>query len=145
MLEIKQILARLPHRYPFVYVDKVVEIKENSSIMTIKNITINEHFFQGHFPNYPVVPGVIIIEALAQTCGILISISENLTREDIYFLAAIESAKFKKPVVPGDVLIMSAEVVKKRAGLWKFKVRATVNEQDACVAVLTNIKAPYDT
>ena len=104
--DIRKILDTLPHRYPFILVDKVISLVPNEKITAIKNVTINEEFFVGHFPNYPVMPGVLIIEALAQTAGILSFKSMNETADDntLYFFVGIDNCRFKKPVVPGDVL-----------------------------------------
>ena len=111
-LDIRKILDTLPHRYPFILVDKVISLVPNETITAIKNVTINEEFFQGHFPNYPVMPGVLIIESLAQTAGILSFKSMNKTADDdtLYFFVGIDNCRFKKPVVPGDVLNHAARV-----------------------------------
>ena len=132
-LDIRQILDTLPHRYPFILVDKVISLVPNEKITAIKNVTINEEFFVGHFPNYPVMPGVLIIEALAQTAGILSFKSMNETADDktLYFFVGIDNCRFKKPVSPGDVLNLNVSIEKVRGGVWKYNATATV-EEDTC-------------
>ncbi len=132
-LDIREILDTLPHRYPFILVDKVISLVPNEKITAIKNVTINEEFFTGHFPNYPVMPGVLIIEALAQTAGILSFKSMNKTADDktLYFFVGIDNCRFKKPVVPGDVLSLNVAIEKVRAGVWKYNAKATVGN-DTC-------------
>ena len=132
-LDIRKILDTLPHRYPFILVDKVISLVPNQTITAIKNVTINEEFFVGHFPNYPVMPGVLIIEALAQTAGILSFKSMNETADDntLYFFVGIDNCRFKKPVVPGDVLSLNVSIEKVRGGVWKYNAIATV-EGNTC-------------
>ena len=129
-LDIRKILDTLPHRYPFILVDKVISLVPNETITAIKNVTINEEFFLGHFPNYPVMPGVLIIESLAQTAGILSFKSMNKTADDdtLYFFVGIDNCRFKKPVVPGDVLNLNVSIEKVRGGVWKYKAIATVED-----------------
>ena len=129
-LDIRKILDTLPHRYPFILVDKVISLVPNETITAIKNVTINEEFFVGHFPNYPVMPGVLIIEALAQTAGILSFKSMNKTADDntLYFFVGIDNCRFKKPVVPGDVLNLNVSIEKVRGGVWKYNAIATVED-----------------
>ena len=131
--DIRKILDTLPHRYPFILVDKVISLVPNETITAIKNVTINEEFFVGHFPNYPVMPGVLIIEALAQTAGILSFKSMNETADDntLYFFVGIDNCRFKKPVVPGDVLNLNVSIEKVRGGVWKYNAIATV-EGNTC-------------
>ena len=131
--DIRKILDTLPHRYPFILVDKVISLVPNEKITAIKNVTINEEFFVGHFPNYPVMPGVLIIEALAQTAGILSFKSMNETADDntLYFFVGIDNCRFKKPVVPGDVLNLNVSIEKVRGGAWKYNAIATV-EDNTC-------------
>ena len=135
-LDIREILDTLPHRYPFILVDKVISLVPNQTITAIKNVTINEEFFVGHFPNYPVMPGVLIIEALAQTAGILSFKSMNKTADDdtLYFFVGIDNCRFKKPVVPGDVLNLNVAIEKVRAGVWKYNARATVGSNTCAQA-----------
>ena len=132
-LDIRKILETLPHRYPFILVDKVISLVPNEAITAIKNVTINEEFFVGHFPNYPVMPGVLIIEALAQAAGILSFKSMNKTADDntLYFFVGIDNCRFKKPVVPGDVLNLNVSIKRVRGGVWKYNAIATV-EEDTC-------------
>ena len=121
-LDIRKILDTLPHRYPFILVDKVISLVPNETITAIKNVTINEEFFVGHFPNYPVMPGVLIIEALAQTAGILSFKSMNKTADDdtLYFFVGIDNCRFKKPVVPGDVLNLNVSIEKGQR--WSMEI-----------------------
>lgn len=133
-MEIEDIQKILPHRYPFLLIDRVNEIDPNKRIVGIKNITFNESFFQGHFPGRPVMPGVLIIEAMAQIGGILVFKSyKNEGQEDVdrphhvYFMS-IERAKFRKPVVPGDQLRFEVEIIQQRGNVWRFKGNAFVNE-----------------
>ena len=137
-LDIRKILDTLPHRYPFILVDKVISLVPNETITAIKNVTINEEFFMGHFPNYPVMPGVLIIEALAQTAGILSFKSMNKTADDdtLYFFVGIDNCRFKKPVVPGDVLSLNVSIEKVRGGVWKYNAIATVEENTCAQADL---------
>jgi 3-hydroxyacyl-[acyl-carrier-protein] dehydratase len=135
-IDINQILKLLPHRYPFLLVDRVLEITPRVSIKALKNVTMNEPFFQGHFPDFPVMPGVLIIEALAQTAALL-TCSEAKAENAIYYFAGIDGARFKKPVLPGDQLIMTAILEREKAGIYKFQVKATVNDELAAEANIT--------
>ena len=135
-IDIHQILKLLPHRYPFLLVDRVLEITPRESITALKNVTMNEPFFQGHFPDFPVMPGVLIIEALAQTAALL-TFSEAKAENAIYYFAGIDGARFKKPVLPGDQLIMTAILEREKAGIYKFQVKATVNDELAAEANIT--------
>ena len=136
--DIRKILNTLPHRYPFILVDKVISLVPNETITAIKNVTINEEFFVGHFPNYPVMPGVLIIEALAQTAGILSFKSMNETADDntLYFFVGIDNCRFKKPVVPGDVLNLNVSIEKVRGGVWKYNAIASVEDNTCAQAEL---------
>lgn len=125
-LSIKEILNLLPHRYPFLLVDKILEQEENK-IIGVKNVTINEPFFQGHFPEYPVMPGVLIIEAMAQTGGILM-FSKEENKGKIPLFAGIDKARFKKPVYPGDQLKIKVEIIKMIKGIGKAKAEAYVDD-----------------
>ena len=127
IIEASEIVNLLPHRYPLLLVDRVLDYEENKSIEAIKNITFNEPQFTGHFPNKPIMPGVLIIEALAQTSAILVSKSniEDPTDKLVYFMS-IEKSKFRKPVLPGDTLILKTEVVQNRGAVWRFEGRAYV-------------------
>ncbi|MFZ4062369.1 MAG: 3-hydroxyacyl-ACP dehydratase FabZ [Polynucleobacter sp.] len=135
-IDINQIMKLLPHRYPFLLVDRVLEFSPKGSITAIKNVTINEPFFQGHFPDYPVMPGVLIIEALAQTAALL-TFSEEKQDDAVYYFAGIDGARFKKPVVPGDQLVMVATYQREKAGIYKFHVKATVDGELAAEADIT--------
>jgi len=135
-IDINQILKLLPHRYPFLLVDRVLELTPRVSIKALKNVTMNEPFFQGHFPDFPVMPGVLIIEALAQTAALL-TFSEAKAESAVYYFAGIDGARFKKPVLPGDQLIMTAILEREKAGIYKFQVKATVNDELAAEANIT--------
>ena len=128
MIDIQEILDLLPHRYPFVLVDRVLALTPGSSIVALKNVTINEPFFAGHFPGRPVMPGVLIIEAMAQAAGLLSFKTPelNLTRGSIFYFAGIDHARFKRPVQPGDQLQLEAQILKIVRGVGKFKCRALV-------------------
>jgi 3-hydroxyacyl-[acyl-carrier-protein] dehydratase len=135
-IDINKILKLLPHRYPFLLVDRVLEITPRVSITALKNVTMNEPFFQGHFPDFPVMPGVLIIEALAQTAALL-TFSETKAENAVYYFAGIDGARFKKPVLPGDQLIMTAILEREKAGIYKFQVKANVNDELAAEANIT--------
>src|SRR3989338_2993777 len=126
MIDINEITKILPHRYPFLLVDKVVEFEAGKRARGIKNVTINEPFFQGHFPGHPIMPGVLVIEAVAQVGGILAFKSQNVVNKAVYFMG-IEKAKFRKPVLPGDRLELTLEVIKQRGAIWVFKGEAFVD------------------
>ena len=128
MLDIIEIMKYLPHRYPFLLVDRVIEIEEHKKIVAIKNVTLNEPFFQGHFPGNPVMPGVLVIEAMAQVGGILAFKSvPDASRKLVYFMG-IDNARFRKPVVPGDQLKFVLEVTRQRRNIWGFKAEAFVDD-----------------
>lgn len=131
ILDIEKILEILPHRYPFLLVDRVLEIEKGKSIVAVKNVTYNEHFFQGHFPQLKVMPGVLICEALAQTGGILLYHSIPDPRNILVFLSAIDNTKFRRPVVPGDQLKLEVEMVKLRTKFCCIKGRASVDGEIA--------------
>lgn len=136
-MNIKEILSRLPHRYPFLLVDKVLEIDEGR-IKALKNVTFNEYFFQGHFPNNPVMPGVLIVEALAQAGGLipLNMIEEKSMRDYLVYFMAMDNVKFRKPVVPGDNLILDVELLKRKRNIWRMKGVASVDDKTVCEAEL---------
>ncbi|MGO9377361.1 MAG: 3-hydroxyacyl-ACP dehydratase FabZ [Dissulfurispiraceae bacterium] len=125
MIDIKEILSLLPHRYPFLLVDRVLELEPEVKAVGIKNVTINEPFFQGHFPNNPVMPGVLIIEAMAQVAGIL-AFKSGMSGMSVYFMS-IDKVKFRKPVMPGDQLRFEVAVTHKRGNVWKFGGNAFVD------------------
>jgi 3-hydroxyacyl-[acyl-carrier-protein] dehydratase len=137
-MDINEILKFLPHRYPFLLVDRVIDLKKEESIHAIKNVTINEPFFTGHFPAKPVMPGVLLIEALAQTGGILAYTSTDWKPEtSLFYLGAIENARFKRMVIPGDQLHLKIIVNKKRTNVWKFSAEASVDNEVVCSADMT--------
>ena len=127
-LDILQIQAFLPHRYPFLLVDKVIECEPGIRLLGVKNVTYNDPFFQGHFPQKPIMPGVLILESLAQATGLLASETAGDELEGmIYYLVGIDKAKFKRPVVPGDQLMLEAKFLKSRRNIWAFECRAEVD------------------
>jgi 3-hydroxyacyl-[acyl-carrier-protein] dehydratase len=136
MMDIREIQKLLPHRYPFLLVDRVIELEPNVKAVGIKNITANEEFFQGHFPGNPIMPGVLMIEALAQLGGLLAFGSGAPPGRSVYFLS-IEKAKFRKPVVPGDQLRLEVTVLKLRGSVWKFSGNAIVDDKTAVEAEFT--------
>jgi len=130
MLDSNEIMRILPHRFPFLMVDRILEMEPGKRIVGIKNVTINEPFFQGHFPGHPVMPGVLIIEAMAQVAGILayLSSDEEIRNKVSYFMA-IDNARFRKPVVPGDQLRLEMETTMNRRGIWGFNGKGYVQEK----------------
>ncbi len=130
-MDIHEILKYLPHRYPFLLVDKVVSIENGNNIVALKNVSINEPFFPGHFPHHPVMPGVLIIEALAQAAAVLTLKTEgNTQKEDsVYYFVGIDGVRFKKPVTAGDQLILKVSIERQIKGLWKYAARAEVDNQ----------------
>ena len=137
-MDIKAILDHLPHRYPFLLVDRVVDLEIGKSIHAYKNISINEQFFTGHFPHHPVMPGVLIMEALAQAAGILSFKTMGAKPDDdsVFYFVGIDNARFKKPVLPGDQLHLHVEIVRQIRGIWKYKVEARVDGEVAAQAEL---------
>ncbi|MBI5188654.1 MAG: 3-hydroxyacyl-ACP dehydratase FabZ [Nitrospirae bacterium] len=136
MMDIKEIQKLLPHRYPFLLVDRIIEMEPSIKAVGIKNVTVNEGFFQGHFPGHPIMPGVLIIEAMAQVAGILAFCSGASEGNSVYFMS-IEKAKFRKPVVPGDQLRLEIKVLQQRGNVWKFSGSAIVEEKVAAEAEFT--------
>jgi 3-hydroxyacyl-[acyl-carrier-protein] dehydratase len=138
MMDIHQILKRLPHRYPFLLVDRVLEIEKGKRIKALKNVTINEPFFVGHFPHRPVMPGVLMLEALAQASALLSFDAMDVESDDdtVYYFVGIDGARFKRPVEPGDQLILEAEIDRVKGGIYKFKARASVDGSLAVEAEL---------
>ncbi len=138
MMDIQYILKQLPHRYPFLLVDKVVELERNQRIRAVKNVTFNEPFFMGHFPGRPVMPGVLILEALAQAAGLLAfdAMGQVPDENNIYYFVGIDGARFKHPVVPGDQLILDITIDRVRGGMWKFNGVGRVGEEVAAEAQL---------
>lgn len=133
MLDIKQIQETIPHRYPFLLIDEITEIEEGKRVVGKKNVTINEPFFQGHFPDYPVMPGVLIVEALAQT-GAVVMLKKEENAGKIGFLAGIDKCRFKRQVKPGDQLKLEVEVTRLKGPIGKGKAVATVDGELACEA-----------
>lgn len=139
MMDIHKILKQLPHRYPFLLVDRVLEIEKGKTIKALKNVTINEPFFEGHFPHRPVMPGVLMLEALAQAAALLAfdALGSSPTDDMVYYFAGIDGARFKRPVEPGDQLILEVELLRMKAGIFKFKGRGMVVGELAVEAELT--------
>jgi len=138
-MNIQEILERLPHRFPFLLVDRVLEMERDKTLVAVKNVSINEPFFSGHFPVKAVMPGVLIVEALAQAAAILASFSiEGELANSLFYLGSIENARFKKMVIPGDQLILKIEIQKRRAHVWKFKGTALVEGEIVCTAEMTS-------
>jgi 3-hydroxyacyl-[acyl-carrier-protein] dehydratase len=138
MMDIHQILKSLPHRYPFLLVDRVLEVEKGVRIKALKNVTINEPFFEGHFPHRPVMPGVLILEAMAQAAALLSFETLGITLDDktVYYFAGIDGARFKRPVEPGDQLILDVALDRQKAGIFKFKAKAFVGADLAAEAEL---------
>ena len=137
-MDIQYILRKLPHRYPFLLVDRVLEIEKNVRIKALKNVTINEPFFPGHFPARPVMPGVLILEAMAQAAALLSfeSLDVEPGEDMVVYFVGIDGARFKRPVEPGDQLILEATIDRVKSGIYRYKARATVEGQLACEAEL---------
>jgi 3-hydroxyacyl-[acyl-carrier-protein] dehydratase len=137
-MDIHQILKQLPHRYPILLVDRVLEIEKGKRIKALKNVSINEPYFSGHFPHRPVMPGVLMLEALAQAAALLAFDAVGVTPDDktVYYFAGIDGARFKRPVEPGDQLILEVELDRMKAGIFKFKARAKVGDEIATEAEL---------
>lgn len=137
-MDIHEILKHLPHRYPFLLVDRVIECEPGKSIHAYKNVTINEPFFVGHFPHYPVMPGVLIMEALAQAAGILsfVTMGSKPDENSVFYFAGIDNARFKKPVMAGDQLHFHVEILRQMRGIWKYKAEARVDGEVVAEAEL---------
>ena len=137
-MDIHQILRQLPHRYPILLVDRVLDIEKGKKIRALKNISINEPFFTGHFPHRPVMPGVLMLEALAQAAALLAfdTLGETPDDQTVYYFAGIDGARFKRPVEPGDQLILEVELLRMKAGIFKFGARALVEGEVATEAEL---------
>jgi len=140
MMDINEIMSHLPHRYPFLLVDRIISFKGGEEITGIKNVTINEPFFQGHFPGNPIMPGVLTIEAMAQVGGIMalksLEPSEDYKKKGLYFMS-IEKAKFRKPVVPGDQVTFKVSIIKRRGEVWKMAGTALVDDNVVSEAEFT--------
>ena len=138
MMDIHKILKQLPHRYPILLVDRVLELEKGVRIKALKNVSINEPHFQGHFPHRPVMAGVLMLEALAQAAALLAfdTLGETPDHQTVYYFAGIDDARFKRPVEPGDQLILEVELDRIKAGIFKFKARAKVGDEIATEAEL---------
>ena len=138
MMDIQEILKRLPHRYPFLLIDRVLELEKGKRILALKNVTMNEPFFTGHFPNRPVMPCVMMLEALAQAAAILAFDNTGVRPDDdtVFYFVGIDNARFKRPVVPGDQLMLHATLDRAKAGIVKFTARAMVGDAVAAQADL---------
>lgn len=130
-MDIYEILKYLPHRYPFILVDRVVSCEPGERIIALKNVSINEPYFMGHFPHHPVMPGVLIVEALAQAAALLTLKTQNSEKNDeqVYYFVGIDGVRFKKPVMAGDQLILKVEITRQIKGVWKYTARAEVDDQ----------------
>jgi 3-hydroxyacyl-[acyl-carrier-protein] dehydratase len=135
MLTINEIMKYLPHRYPFLLVDRIVDLKPGERALGVKNVTINEPFFQGHFPGQPIMPGVLVIEAMAQVAGVM-AFRSGMEGKSVYFMS-IDNAKFRRPIVPGDQVMMEIKVLKQRGNVWKFSGVATVDGKPVSEAEFT--------
>lgn len=144
MMDVRQIREYLPHRYPFLLVDRVVELVEGERILAYKNVSINEDVFNGHFPQAPIFPGVMIVEALAQASGILgfKTLDKRPSDGSIYLFAGADNVRFKRQVIPGDRLDLESKVISERRGIWKFECRATVDGVLATSATITCADRP---
>ncbi len=138
MMDIQEILRTLPHRYPIILVDRVVEVEPSRRIVALKNVSINEPFFVGHFPGYPVMPGVLIVESLAQAAAILsiVTLGSENRKDLVYYFVGIDKARFKRVVEPGDQLQLEVDFVRELRGIFFFKAKASVQGQVACEAEL---------
>lgn len=142
VMNVEEICRYLPHRYPFLLIDRIVEVEAGSHIIALKNVSINEPFFQGHFPKKPVMPGVLVIEAMAQAAGILgvksgkkeQGLPDEPEEDGIYFFVGIDKARFRKVIVPGDQLRIEVRVLRARRGIWSFSAQATVEGELVCSA-----------
>ncbi len=141
-VDIMQLMKLLPHRYPFLLVDRVIDIDADNSAIGIKNVTVNEPHFQGHFPEQPVMPGVLIIEAMAQTAGAICLKSSGADKPSLVYFMTIDNAKFRRPVVPGDRLEIHVKKLKKRGNIWRFACEALVDGAKAAEAEISAMMSP---
>jgi len=144
LLDIDTIMERLPHRYPFLLVDRVLELRTDEFIRAIKNVTANEPHFIGHFPQFPVMPGVLIVEAMAQVGGILAFESTPEMKDSLVYFTGIDDVRFRKPVRPGDQLVMELEVLRHRGHMWKFRGKACVDGNVVCEGALMAVLVPKE-
>ena len=146
-MDIQQILQHLPHRYPFLLIDRVTEFIAGESLVGYKNVTYNEPFFLGHFPERPVMPGVLILEAMAQATGLLAfrTVERGAKRESLYFLVGIDKARFKKPVEPGDQLELRAKLIRAKRGIWVFACESRVDDKVVATAEIMCTEQDIDT
>ncbi|MCF6193551.1 MAG: 3-hydroxyacyl-ACP dehydratase FabZ [Kangiellaceae bacterium] len=146
-LDINEVMRHLPHRYPFLLVDRVIDYQAGKYLHAIKNITINEPYFTGHFPHRPVMPGVLILEALAQATGILAfkTLQELPNNTSLYYFVGIDKARFKKPVEPGDQVHLKVDLIKRKRTMWMFKAEALVDDKVVCSAELMCSKQDIET
>lgn len=146
-LDIHEIFKHLPHRYPFLLIDRVLDLKVGESLTAIKNVTINEPFFQGHFPHRPIMPGVLIVEAMAQGTGVLAFKSSESQPEpgSLYYLVGIDNARFKHPVEPGDQLLIEVKLTRTTRGVWKYTATSSVEGKLAASAELMCMKRDIPT
>jgi len=128
VMNIQKIMEVLPHRYPFLLVDRIEEVEEGAKVVGYKNVTINEPFFQGHFPGHPIMPGVLIIEAMAQVGGAYAAVKDNVGEDRVTYFVGIDNARFRKPVTPGDALRLEVDLLSKRRGIYQFLGKAYVGE-----------------
>ena len=135
-MDIREILEYLPHRYPMLLLDRVLECEPGKRLLALKNVSMNELFFTGHFPHYPVMPGVMIIEALAQAAGILAFVTANVVPDDHtrFYFVGIDKARFRKPVEPGDQLVLTAQMERALKGIWRFSTIALVGDSEVAHA-----------
>ena len=142
MKDIAEVLTYLPHRYPFMLVDRVLSVTAGDVIEGFKNVTFNEDFFNGHFPGEPVMPGVLIVEAMAQLSGVLAFETKGTRPSDgyMYYFAGISDTRFKRPVVPGDRLMMRSQLLVDRSGVFRFQCEASVDDEEVCRSVITVVE-----
>jgi 3-hydroxyacyl-[acyl-carrier-protein] dehydratase len=141
-VDIMQLMRLLPHRYPFLLVDRIIDIDADNSAVGIKNVTVNEPHFQGHFPEQPVMPGVLIVEAMAQTAGAICVKSMASDKPSLVYFMTIDNAKFRRPVVPGDRLEIHVKKLKKRGNIWRFACEALVDGAKAAEAEISAMMSP---
>lgn len=142
VIEVNEIMKYLPHRYPFLLVDRVVDYEKGQWLKAIKNVTANEPCFTGHFPEQPIFPGVLILEAMAQATGVLACVTHGSLNDELYYFAAIDNARFKRPVLPGDQMLIEVHFVKERRGVTRFTGVATVDGKVVCEADLMCARRP---